>query len=308
MTYQSDQGQLKVYQVRSNVVGQLINQTYYQEEGINQAQNLLYEKRANEQYIFLLYFFQEVKQLEYFSLSNYDPQLPSDPTTSDFQDAQVLLVEAINQAISSRSTGPTSCWARFTLSSSVYQNSFSSLWDNNTMSVMITFPNLTNYYMVYFTDVHLYLNFGAGQPPLDEIITVNLVHGGESFFLDENELPWNFTHAPLQYPFYYNSSTLCPTSSPWSAPDYINYSPFGRWTISLPTNQGFNISAIESVVFEFELYFYQRATPLRYPLFGRDENWQSDTCVSPLGSNCPTNLPGGEKARHFQEELIVSTF
>jgi len=297
MTVQNDAAQLQVYQTRANSVEQQISQGFSQTAAANQAQSLLYEKRSNQVYLYMLWFYQEVKQLEFFSLSNYNPNIPANPSTNDLIQAQINVAEEITLALESHTTAPTQCWSRLEIPATQYPNAFSALKANRSMLLPIVFPNTTNYYMVFYNDVHLYLQ-GNNVAKSDMIVQLGLTHQGESYFLSQSGEQWNFTHSDLPYSFFYNSTSLCPTSSPYSAPNYINYSPFGYWNISVPNQDGLDITQVTSVAFEFQIYFYQHQTPQTEPLFGRDSNWESDTCVAPLGSSC-------EKMDHTYPTLLL---
>ena len=70
-----------------------------------------------------------------------------------------------------------------------------------------------------------------------------------------------FSHNPVRYgtgTFIYESQSGCPLSQSYCGdlcPDYIKYSPFGKWNIQIfdAARQGVDLSKLASIRFEFQV-------------------------------------------------------
>ena len=97
----------------------------------------------------------------------------------------------------------------------------------------------TRYYQVRLHDAGVYLLDAAGMPLGNGSVQVALNKSGPSSFFDSSMQLHAFSHTPVRYgngTFVYDSKTGCPLSENSCGelcPDYIRYSPFGKWNVQV---------------------------------------------------------------------------
>mmetsp|Transcript_13950 Transcript_13950/g.27005 ORF Transcript_13950/g.27005 Transcript_13950/m.27005 type:complete len:1338 (+) Transcript_13950:60-4073(+) len=156
-----------------------------------------------------------------------------------------------------------------------------------TITVPIPYINgtaTTIYYDVRLVDVRAVLiTEGGGNPMRDKAgqsaLSVFLEQSGRAQFLDSSLGFHGFVHESKTLNGYsYDMNTTCPLSKPCGPPtcsDFINYSPFGVWTIGVPLGQNVDLRSVTAVELHFNLVYskkghdvssmFERLPSVQYP-------------------------------------------
>jgi hypothetical protein len=105
-------------------------------------------------------------------------------------------------------------------------------------------------------------------------MNVQFSHSGLSAFMDDENNTYLFTHEAWSdpTPFYLPNTEACPYSQhscqPPQCDSEFNLSPYGLWTIQVNPGAFADISAIDSIVLQFNLYYQVVGgwTPRCFPL------------------------------------------
>ena len=142
----------------------------------------------------------------------------------------------------------------------------------------------TGYYNMRIADMRVLLLPGsstAGKP-----VELYIKKSGKSFFLDESLNLFTFNHPPVDYGQLVYDKDYCPLSTNACSnstghnhtgpvnplcPNYIHYSPYGMWTITIPdpAAQGFDITKVTELRFEFKVTYKPPANAQIDPIFGK---------------------------------------
>ena len=198
----------------------------------------------------------EQAQVNYYALQHNHFTVPHNPTSSDLINIQKSLNSEVRAAQTTNSNGAREMWGNFTLTRTHYNESFATLISNNSMMFTVDLPNpsLTRFYNVRMLDVQAY-----PYPLVDPTrnIDITLVQQGLTSFYDQNFAEWNYTAPQAMYPFSFDAQSDCPLSKPYypSQVEYINYSPYGNWLLTVLPYQ-FSVEYVESISIYFKLQYY----------------------------------------------------
>ena len=135
----------------------------------------------------------------------------------------------------------------------------------------------TLYYQMRIHDVGVYFLDASGEPLGNGPVQVALNKSGLSSFFDQNMALHVFSHNPIAYgtgTFIYDSKTGCPLEESYCGdlcPDYIRYSPFGKWNVQIfdAAQQGVDLTKLDSIRFEFQVD-YQAKPGFNPNIFGKN--------------------------------------
>jgi hypothetical protein len=130
---------------------------------------------------------------------------------------------------------------------------------SGTFYLQVSLPANTTFYNVRTTDYRAYfLPLGTEVATL---MNVQFTHAGLSQFIDGNNASYSFTHEEWvdTTPFYLPNTEGCPYSShsclePQCGSE-SNLSPFGLWTLQVNPDAFQDITTIDGVVLQFNLYY-----------------------------------------------------
>ena len=289
---QKDAGALKVLQTRTSIVMDRLNNEQHKDAAVVSAYSLMYERQQKQAMLVTKYLFNEGKQFQVFSpTSMLSIALPDNPQSTDIlevqQDLDVKYLAEIMQQTSGRTLG----WIFIEVNETAEPYTLESMRTHGSSSVVLPIPlkNITdpatnasqlvadtNYYDMRIHDIRIYLLDKSGVPIGDgkNSVQVFLDKSSSSSFFDSNMKLHVFTHDPISYgAFIYDSSkTDCPISQDFcgnNCPDYINFSPFGKWTVTVYDGQGADFSKIASMRFEFQVD-YKENRGFSRNIFGKD--------------------------------------
>eukprot|EP01102_Stenamoeba_stenopodia_P016394 TRINITY_DN5730_c0_g1_i1.p1 TRINITY_DN5730_c0_g1~~TRINITY_DN5730_c0_g1_i1.p1 ORF type:complete len:375 (-),score=71.11 TRINITY_DN5730_c0_g1_i1:32-1156(-) len=248
------------------------------------AEAIQYTQMTKQIYLALQWMTQEIVQFKFTTLSNFSVTLSQNPTSADLIGVQEQIQSAVIAYYNGNTKASTLCQsAQFIVEYDEFPDAFESFYVNNTITINVPFPNVTNLYAVHFTQAHIYM-IDPDHPlkPYKPSVEMQLTKAGQSIFLDSEYNQWTFNHAPVDVPFSYNPETNCNLTAQVELPQYINYSPYGFWTITRPTNQYPQTMAYRPTMFvlEFIVYYAFNPSSEQYPMFGRQVG--SEFCTVPM--------------------------
>jgi len=289
-----DEGSLAALATRTDIVRARLAAADDAEAAAATAARLVVERQRAQASLVLQYLFEEWKQFNYLSLGKAPAlDVPENPTSTDILTLQVALDAAIEAEIREQA-GAGSTWIYIEVSAAAEPSTFAALrGDASAANVSLPIPLVnatdangtrvleagTTYYEMRMTDVSVYL--------LDENSTViggsngqaqiDLTKAGESSFFDAEGSLSVFTHKPVEYGsgfFAYDAAKQCPitgdTCGDALCPDYVRYSPYGKWSVGVPRPdlQGIDMAAVDKLRFEFHVTYKRDGFTLTY--FGKD--------------------------------------
>ena len=237
------------------------------------------------------YLYEEFKQYHYFSLAPAPPiALPEDPQSTDILQLQQALEVSYQKEIEAQQDHSLA-WIYIEVNATAEPRTLASM-RNGSASVVLPIPlkNVTDpatnatrmvadtlYYQMRLHDVGVYLLDASGAPLGNGPVQVALNKSGLSSFFDSSMALHVFSHDPVAYgtgTFIYDSTTGCPLSQSYCGdlcPDYIRYSPFGKWNVQVfnAAQQGVDLSKLASIRFEFQVD-YQAQPGFNPNIFGKD--------------------------------------
>jgi hypothetical protein len=139
-------------------------------------------------------------------------------------------------------------------------------------NLQVYLPANCSFYNVRTTDYRAYFLPLGGETAT--LMNVQFSHSGLSAFMDDENNTYLFTHEAWSdpTPFYLPNTEACPYSQhscqPPQCDSEFNLSPYGLWTIQVNPGAFADISAIDSIVLQFNLYYQVVGgwTPRYYPL------------------------------------------
>ena len=274
-------GTMTSLQLRTTLLKELLADDNRTAVALSQAEHLIEEQRWAQASYVMQFMSEEFQQFRYWSLNPTELfRPPTDPTADDLLKLQQDLDDEI-QSEKENQQGASFAWANFDISVSDEPDFIASLQTTSSATTNIPVPLKTvwvddttsrvvantSYSIVRMMDVRVNLFPQAAVSKGD--VQVRLIHGGCSYFLDSQLTPQIFTHQPITYNYKYTNTVhsgitdnMCPeivACDSSTCPGYINYSPYGDWTVTI-TSPDVNASAIEKVRFQFKVS-YQTGNP-----------------------------------------------
>ena len=206
---------------------------------------------------------------EYWSLQTFnEPTLQLPLTSTQLDTIQLDLTKATtdfkNQLASSNFQNCVP-YAQFKATHTTHPMTLQQLASQGKAQIRTNIAADTGYYRVYMLDVRAYLVMQPGVLTADRTrVSLSVTKMGTSSVRAEDGSIHTFTHPMQPYQFDYFAQNIggedayCPQDFPGpNNCDRINLTPFGVWEVGLVSPTTFNFSAVQSVVFEWELYFNQ---------------------------------------------------
>jgi len=290
MNYQQLQIQIQILQTQTTYLSNLFQQDQFQSYAVGQAASLIQLKRSIVviQIVRLLY--TQVRQFQFLSLQTIPTfSLPTNPTTTELLELQASIRTQVSiyeeQAAQNIATV---CASTFTVTRSDSPNQFQNLQTGTKATFQVPLPtdtSSTNFVAVRLKQPKFFLGFSNfTKARVADVVHVRAVHIGQSSFLRADGQVISFTHPDISYRFFYNSQNNCSTSANEENQDFISYSPYGMWTITIDPGQIGNLSQLNSVTFVFEVSFQDRGiTNSVTSMFGSQS---TGICIAP--QNCPS--------------------
>jgi len=277
---QDEEGQIQALKTRAIIVGKYVNDEAKKRAALVQAAKLITEQKEKQVMLMTKYLYEEYKQFNYLSLGLApELSLPAIPTTADFNRAQNDLLTAqmaFDKAEATRAV--TKTWLNYVVNVTQENTTLSTLQQTGSTVVDIPIPLIngtvadTNYYEVRLKDVRVYLLPQAAQMPAGQQTKLYIEKQGTSFFLDKDLKLNVFSHPRVQYSSFTYSTEYCPETGSGCGDlcsDYINYSPYGSWKITVPNEQGIDMSKVTGLHFEFSVTYAEIQSPSIRPWFGK---------------------------------------
>jgi hypothetical protein len=287
------------------------------EAAVVTAALLMREKQLTQAMLVVKYLYEEWKQFRYFSLTDLaPPNVPENPQSSDILLIQQSLESKYENEIK-RQQQRTLMWVYIVINATTENSTISAMRSDASTSVILPIPLKsvndsqtnttrlvanTNYYGMRLHNVNVYLLDADGAALGNGPVQVELTKSGHSSFFSCSSSPCastddmqlhTFTHDEIKYGRYvYDSKTGCAVTSSYCGdlcPDYIRYSPFGQWTIQVPSpsEQGVDLSKIAALRFEFQVDT-QTAEGFNPNIFGKPpDKYPQNVCTS--STCCPHN-------------------
>ena len=286
---QGEQGQLAALITRAKSIGAYVGTQIEKRAALARSVALLREQRQKQAVMVIKYFMEQRKQFRYYSLKEPAAvEFADDPTSWGIANEIVTLKTAIATEAAEQAN-LEAAWVHFTVNATQEPWTFKSLWSNQgksgsnaevTVNIPIPYNYSANngqgvadtgYYNMRIADMRVLLLPGSstnGKP-----VELYIKKAGKSFFLDESLQLYTFSHPPVDYGQLVYDKDYCPLSTNACSnstnhtgghhpvnplcPNYIHYSPYGMWTVTVPDPkaQGFDISRVTELRFEFKVTY-----------------------------------------------------
>eukprot|EP00042_Codosiga_hollandica_P023436 m.92869 g.92869 ORF g.92869 m.92869 type:complete len:1046 (+) comp51183_c0_seq1:84-3221(+) len=182
--------------------------------------------------------------------------MPAYPTPQDID----TFVTQFNQLVIQHEGNVTGqLWAQISYNTTANPEAFTNS-SQGVFYLQVSLPQNGSFYNVRTSDYRAYF-LPQGIEVNSGVLDVEFEHDGMSQFLDSNGTLWSFAHNPWTdgTPLYYTNTLACPISQhvclPPQCASTFNLSPYGLWTLRVNPDVFVNISAIESVVLQFNIAY-----------------------------------------------------
>jgi len=296
---QNDNSSLRALQVRTALVTEQLQNEHTQAAAVTTAAQLIEEKKQLQTDLVLKYMYEEWKQYHFYSLMPLAPLtgLPAAPTSADLLEKQTRIeanyeAEIERQAHAGKSAG----WIYIVINASAEPHTIAALAATGATQVVLPIPlknvtdPMTNTASLIadtrYTNVRL---FDVGVYPLDaqghviggaRSVEVIVAKGGASWFFDSDKHLHTFSHEPVKYgaggDFSYHvdaTGKACPVNYracvDTLCPNYISFSPYGKWDVRVPDGQGIDLSRLNAIRFEFSVTYEEDQSFTGFDWFGK---------------------------------------